>query len=153
MAECLCGFNDAPGGATGSQLLVAHGPTLRVNIGFDKTYKLASKTPPIPGMKDINALVDTGAAESCIDNQLAKELNLPVVDKTNIAGVGGKHTVNVYLAQVHIPTLPFTIYGSFAGVDLAAGGQIHRALIGRTFLRNFKMIYEGKTGTVKITSL
>ena len=42
--------------------------------------------------------------------------------------------------------------GAFCGVDLKAGGQIHSALIGRTFLRHFKMIYEGKTGTVTITS-
>jgi hypothetical protein len=38
------------------------------------------------------------------------------------------------------------------GVDLAAGGQIHRALIGRTFLRRFTMVYEGETGTVTLSS-
>lgn len=35
-------------------------------------------------------------------------------------------------------------------IDLAAGGQAHLALIGRTFLRNFTMVYEGRTGTVTI---
>jgi hypothetical protein len=37
-------------------------------------------------------------------------------------------------------------------VDLIAGGQMHGALIGRTLLRHFKMVYEGTTGTVTITS-
>ena len=32
------------------------------------------------------------------------------------------------------PILDFIQYGRFAGVDLAAGGQVHKALIGRTFL-------------------
>ena len=58
----------------------------------------------------------------------------------------------MHLAQVAVPALGVTIYGAFAGVHLAAGGQTHLALIGRTFLRNFRMVYEGKTGTVTLTS-
>jgi predicted aspartyl protease len=103
-------------------------------------------------MRGIQALVDTGATESCIDNLVGHDLGLPVVDRRPIAGVHGRKPVNIYLAQVHVPSLSFTIYGSFAGVDLAAGGQIHRALIGRTFLRRFTMVYEGETGTVTLSS-
>ena len=58
----------------------------------------------------------------------------------------------MHLAQVRIPSLGFTIYGAFAGVHLAAGGQPHKALIGRTFLRAFTMVYKGGTGTVTISS-
>jgi hypothetical protein len=54
------------------------------------------------------------------------------------------------LAQVHVPSLPYTIFGTFSAVDLAAGGQFHHALIGRTFLRHHKMVYDGKTGTVSL---
>jgi hypothetical protein len=96
-------------------------------------------------------LVDTGAGESCIDNLLAGQLNLPIVDRRPISGVHGAHIVNMYLAQIHVPSLAFTIYGAFAGVDLAAGGQVHKALIGRTFLQNFTMVYEGLTGSVKLS--
>jgi hypothetical protein len=42
--------------------------------------------------------------------------------------------------------------GVFAGVHLQEGGQLHRALIGRTFLRHYKMVYEGLTGTVTLES-
>ncbi len=45
-----------------------------------------------------------------------------------------------------------TMNGAFSGVDLKAVGQVHSALIGWTFSRHFKMIYEGKTGTVTLTS-
>ena len=105
---------------------------------------------PVAGITGIHALVDTGATESCIDSLLAAQLNLPVVDRRQIGGVGGAHTVNVHLAQIHIVNLGKAVYGAFAAVHLAAGSQQHQALIGRTFLQHFTMIYEGRSGTVTI---
>jgi predicted aspartyl protease len=115
---------------------------------------IAQKVAPIPiaGIKGVQALVDTGATESCIDSQLALNLNLPIVDRRKISGTYGPHEVNIHLAQVHVPSLNFTVYGAFAGVHLAAGGQPHKALIGRTFLRHYTMIYEGRTGNVTLSS-
>ena len=152
MVQTKCGFDTGPSGA-GQDLLVQLGPTLAVNIGFDPSYiPQLSQTPPVAGIAGVHALVDTGASESCIDNLVAAQLQLPVVDRREISGVSGKLEVNVYLAQIHVPALTFTIYGAFAGVDLMSGGQMHVALIGRTFLRNFTMIYEGRTGTVLISN-
>jgi hypothetical protein len=149
MTTTLCGFNDGPSG-TGSNLLVAFGPTLAVLIGFDPTYDPANPNRPVLPQPPVHALVDSGAFASCIDSGLAMQLNLPIVDRQAISGVGGRHEVNMHLAHVHIPSLNFTIYGPFAGVNLIAGGQAHHALIGRTFLQNFTMIYEGHTGSVKL---
>src|ERR1700676_372947 len=144
MPETKCGFDSIPGGASGQELLVFYGPTILVDIGFDPNFNPAVVgPPPIPGMRGIQALVDTGATESCIDSLLATQLNLPIVDRRPIAGVGGQHTVNMHMSQVVVPSLNFRLYGMFAGVDLAAGGQVHRALIGRTLLQTFTMVYEG----------
>lgn len=153
MPETKCGFDNIPGGASGREQLVSWGPTLNVDIGFDPNYQPGGfpLQVPVPGITGVKALVDTGASESCIDVVVAGQLNLPIVNKRQISGVGGSHSVNIYLAQVHVPSLAFTIYGPFAGVSLAAGGQVHRALIGRTFLQNFTMVYEGLTGTVKLS--
>ena len=134
-----CGFDSQPGGAKGQQLLVAYGPTLLVNIGFDPSYKPGQQGPPVAGIEGLRALVDTGATESCIDSTLATTLALPVVDRRRVCGSSGEHEVNVYLAQVHVPSLQYTIYGAFAGVHLQAGGQPHVALLGRTFLRSLTM--------------
>jgi hypothetical protein len=41
-------------------------------------------------------------------------------------------------------------YGRFLGVNLLAGGQQHRALIGRSFLVDKILIYDGRTGQVQI---
>lgn len=134
-------------------MLSVYGPTLFVDIGFDPTFKPALGAVPVPGITGVRALVDTGAGESCIDSVLAAQLNLPIVDKRMVAGAHGAQEVNMHLAQVRVPSLEFNILGAFAGVHLAAGGQIHQALIGRTFLRHFTMVYEGRTGTVSISSV
>jgi hypothetical protein len=150
MPDTKCGFDNSPTGS-GSELLVYFGPTLFVDIGFDTSWDISKLTTPIPLITQISALVDTGATESCIDDLLATQLNLPIIDKRPIAGVGGQLEAKIYLSQIHIPALRFTIYGYFAGVHLAAGGQIHKAIIGRTFLRSCTMIYSGLTGDVTIT--
>jgi hypothetical protein len=138
VAQAKCGFDDGPG-SKGADVLGLVGPTLIVNIGFDSTYQPQQPKVPTAGITGVWALVDTGASESCIDDQLATKLGLPVIDQKPISGTIGSHTANIYLAQIHIPSLPRTIYGPFAGVHLIAGGQRHSALIGRTFLRYFKM--------------
>jgi hypothetical protein len=144
----LCGFDNAAG--RGPELLEQFGPTLVVDIGFDPTYVPTGGSPPDLAMKGVHALVDTGASISCIDSELAMNLGLPIVDQGQIAGAGGAKLVNMHLGQICIPLLGRTIFGRFAAVDLAAGGQAHSALIGRSFLRHFKMTYDGPTGMVLI---
>jgi hypothetical protein len=136
-----------------------YGPTLFVDIGFDPNFQAPTEaggpvpvSTPIPGITGISALVDTGAGQSCIDSLLAAELNLPIVDRRPISGVHGPQEVNIHLSQIRVPALDFVIYGAFAGVHPVAGGQMHKALIGRTFLKNYTMIYEGRTGTVTISN-
>lgn len=153
MVQTKCGF-DSKGGVDGAKLLAQFGPTLKVDIGFDSSY-VPTATPlmiPTPSITGREALVDTGASECCIDNILAAQLKLPIVDRRPISGAHGRGDVNMHLAQVHVPSLRFTVYGIFAGVALQEGGQRHQALIGRTFLQKFTMVYEGRTGTVTISS-
>ena len=151
MPTTKCGFADQTG-QSGRDALALYGPTLFVQIGFDPASRPSDgPNPNLPPDKH-PALVDTGATESCIDSELALILNLPIVDRQKVAGVHGADTVNVHLAQIHVPSLDFTVYGRFAGVHLRAGGQPHFALIGRTFLRNFTMTYEGRTGNVILSN-
>lgn len=149
MPSTSCGFESAGAGAT--SLLVSYGPTLKVDIGFDPAYTATSVGAPIAAIKDVEALVDTGATESCIDSLLASQLNLPIVDRRMVSGVHGSKEVSIHLAQIHVPSLGRTIVGAFAAVDLVAGGQIHKALIGRTFLQHVTMVYEGLSGKVTIS--
>lgn len=81
MPEIKCGFDDAPNGAKGWETLINYGPTLYVNIGFDSTWKPTDTKVPAAKVFGIGALVDTGATTSCIDDSLAKQLNLPIIDQ------------------------------------------------------------------------
>ena len=145
MASIECGFEGRP------DKLVEYGPTVVVQIGFDPKYPIVSPYRPNLPSTQFHALVDTGATESCIDSAVAMGLDLPVVDRRNVAGVQGLSPVEVYMAQIYIPELDVAIGGRFSGVQLTDGGQPHSALIGRTFLLHFKMVYEGQTGVVRIS--
>ena len=154
MRSTKCGYMNIPGGTPAQDLLSLWGPQILVDIGFDPTYSFVAGGPlPIPGKTGLSALVDTGAGESCIDSLLAAQLNLPITDKRLQAGAHGAKEVNIHMAQVHVPALGFTIYGEFASVDLRIGGQSIDALIGRSFLQHFKMIYDGTTGDVELIGL
>lgn len=126
------------------------GPSIRVSIGHFRVGDAANTLPKEDEFAV--ALVDTGATESCIDISLAQKLELPIVDKITISGAGGAKSHDVYMAQIHIPDLKFTQYGKFAGVDLEGGGQVHKALLGRTFLQTTIMIYDGIRGQVTLTT-
>ena len=146
MPAAYCGFGSA-------YELNRNGPTIAVEIGFDPDFQPGvGRRPRLPPAR-LPALVDTGAIESCIDAELAVGLNLPIVNSgQQVSGVGGAIDVNEYMGQIYIPELNFTIQGPFPGVHLAAGGQQHYALIGRTFLRHFNMSYEGRTGAVVVSN-
>jgi hypothetical protein len=152
MPRTSCGFNDDPNGPRGSDLLEHYGPTLIVNIGFDPNYDPLNPSIPAHNVVGVYALVDTGALESCIDDDVAQQAGLAIMNRRAMSGSAGRHLVSVYLAQIHVPSLSQTIYGEFCGVDLTGGGQTHRALIGRTFLRHYKMTYDGATGDVTLES-
>lgn len=143
MPEIECGFAGRP------DLLTLYGPTIPVSIGFDPLYRPGARPgvdPDLPGIEH-NALVDTGARESCIDSSVAAALDLPIIDRMPVSGVHGTMDVNVHLAQIRIPALGVVTHGRFAGVHLRAGGQPHSALIGRAFLRHMTMRYIGGTGS------
>ena len=53
--------------------LIRFGPTIQVQIGFDSTFTPGTR-PNLPDQQ-YNALVDTGALESCIDSSIADNLN------------------------------------------------------------------------------
>ena len=151
MPTADCGFPEAPCGIWRT-LLAEVGPTIPVEIDFDPGYDEFSNEKPILPPDLYPALVDTGASGNSIDDALATDLRLPVIFyDEEISGSAGTHTVNIYLAHIYIPELGRTIDGRFTGVHLAAGGQMHRAIIGRSFLGDFVLHYDGRTGEVTLS--
>ena len=134
--EASCGWED-------SGSLVLRGPTIPVRISVGDDDDDRDDTYP--------ALVDTGASLDAIDSELAALLGLPVVDEATVVGSNGPHTVTVHLGRIVVPELRLSRYGRFHAVHLSAGGQEHRALLGRRFLSVCRMTYDGRTGEVVLT--
>ena len=135
------------GGRPDHAALIEFGPSLEVVV----SPFIDPPQTPTEG-HTTHALVDTGATQSCIDIQVATSLVLPVVDYVMIAGATGASRHPLFSARVAIPSPEIFQFGAFAGVDLAAGDQPHRVLLGRTFLQGTVMIYDGARAQVTIAS-
>lgn len=139
------GFIDKDNRADVEQLIHL-GPTLEVTV---RHMDAGEETPE--HNEQVYALIDTGATTSCIDQDLAEKLELPVVDEQTISGAGGPATHPVYMAHIDIPALDQCEYGRFTGVKLADGEQAHAVLLGRTFLNGVIMIYDGLRAQVTLS--
>lgn len=148
MPSTQAGFRSGRNGETAADLLVRLGPTVLVDIGL-RSRAPAGETPDLPA-KRIKALVDTGAGGDCIDDALAQRLRLPIRDEGEISGVGGRHHAFIYTARLYIPTLGQLLFQPFTGVKLQEGEQWHRVILGRSFLRNYRLVYDGLSGEVDI---
>lgn len=143
------GFRIGTADATPADLLVRLGPTLKVDIGL-KSHAPPGETP-ILALRNVKALIDTGAGGDCIDDELARSLSLPITDEGEISGVGGRHRAFVYTARVYVPALNRLVFQPFTGVKLREGEQWHQVILGRSFLRAHRLTYDGPTGQVEIT--
>ncbi len=149
----------------GAMFLQGRGPTVLIEVGFEPnmfhtdpaTVQAAIATAhsaPIQSGQNVRAvlaLIDTGASECCIDEKLANDLGLPLIDKAKGSGIGGQDEFSMYLGHIRIPALGSLMYGQFMGIRLLEGGQHHHALIGRTLLAGMVMVYDGRTGQVSIS--
>jgi predicted aspartyl protease len=137
------------------------GPTTHVEIGFDpglfhpdpqqvQAALAALSASAKPAAMLVEALIDTGACESCIDEELAKQLQLPLIDHIAGSGIGGQETFDVYLGYIRIAALGYFQYGRFMAVKLRAGNQPHQALIGRTLLAAMILVYDGRDGSCRL---
>ena len=165
-----CGFPPIVGVVPGSNppklirgrdALIRKGPTISVEIGFHadlfdadpaKVQQATETLHAQPAQQLVEALIDTGAYDSCLDEELAQQLKLPLIDQQNGSGIGGTEKFNVYLGHIRIATLGFIQYGRFMGVKLKAGKQPHQALLGRTVLRGMILVYDGATGSVRLAT-
>lgn len=141
-----CGY---AGSSQGRKLLEYHGPRIGVSIGLDPTWTKDQSRAPQADKNNLAALIDTGAQYTCIDSAVATEIHLPVIDKQRVGGVG-LLVVDVYNGQIHIGLLRYTIHGPIAGIP-GLEDRIHvPVVLGRAFLRDFLLTYNGRTGDAQI---
>ena len=99
----------------------------------------------IPEPVSGNALIDTGATTTCIDDDVAKQLGLPTVDVAQMSSASGQSEQPVYPVQLDITHSELVIESSKSiGADLEDQGLV--ALIGRDTLSQCTLHYNGVTG-------
>jgi len=129
-------------------LLAQLGPRAQVAIGLAKP--MASQWflqgIALPAPLSGHALFDTGASVTCVDDETARQLGLPIINMVSIASASHEASQhNVYPISLEIlgPNIIFeSIYA--VGGPLKAQGLV--ALIGRDVLRLCTLHYNGPVG-------
>lgn len=111
---------------------------------------LSAQGSAVPAPRQGLALIDTGASSTCIDDQAAQEMSLPVVDVAKMTSAShDAHPCNLYPIQI---TLPQGIsFGAprAMGANLKAQGLV--AIIGRDILQMCTLFYNGPAGQLTIS--
>ena len=97
------------------------------------------------------ALIDTGAAGTCIDDEVAASIGCPVVGTAQMASATHDAVeVPVYAVQLNVPSLSLIVTARRAfAAQLRPQGLV--ALIGRDILKFWNFTYNGPAGTFGIS--
>lgn len=133
-----------------AQGLVLTGPILSVEIEVHPALaaSLQKNNQPVPAPVIGQALIDTGATKTGIDQDVATKLALAPVGTIQSGTAGGQKKLSLYSVRLTFPgtNIPGLNLTQAAGCDLTGQGYI--ALIGRDFLSRFVMTYVGPMGQI-----
>ncbi len=125
--------------------LQMRGPVLQVTVTIEQNAGAALLAQgKAVGTRTGWALIDTGASNTCIDEQAATELALPVIDVGNMQSAShDKHPCNIY--PVKVVTAVVTLNSPRTmGAALASQGLL--VIIGRDVLQSCNLFYNGPAG-------
>jgi len=128
------------------------GPRSPVEVGLPDALAqaVAMQGTVIPTPQVGWSLIDTGASNTCIDVGVATALGLPIINRVTVQTPAGPTQQNVFAAKLSFPgaDLPVLSFIEACGAELINQGIV--ALIGRDFLENKTLIYDGNLSTVTI---
>lgn len=127
------------------KILARTGPAILVEIHLPQAARTAlQKNGHKPPFERAEALIDTGASGTCIDNGIAKRLGLVARDRMVVLTPGGPCHQLRYDAALFLPALQLWRELPVLGAHLAP--QPHHALIGRDILSMGTLVYSGWRG-------
>lgn len=111
----------------------------------------ADKGETVPQPFSGFALIDTGAAVTCVDRTAADRAGLAMVDSGFLTSVTHEaEAVPIYAGKLDIAGLPNNIVAHRAyGANLTSQGLV--ALIGRDFLKSCILVYNGPDGSFSLS--
>jgi predicted aspartyl protease len=135
-----------------SLALLQRGPVVQVTVTVEehvaKSLLQQGKTIPTPisGL----ALIDSGASVTCIDQDAANILQIPVIDVVSVNSASHEATwQNVYPIQIEVTGVNIRLQAPRAiGAPLKCQGLL--LLLGRDVLQFCTLFYNGTTGTFSL---
>jgi hypothetical protein len=127
--------------------LHGRGPVVQVTVTIEQNAGkgLLSQGKALPTPRVGLALIDTGASGTCIDDQAAQELGLPIIDVAKMtSATHAEQQCNVYPVSIAIPPVLTLNCPRTMGAALAAQGLL--VLIGRDILTRCNLFYNGPIG-------
>jgi predicted aspartyl protease len=124
------------------------GPRVQVSVGLAQSFAeaLLLRGEVIPDAVVGDALVDTGASHTCIDDAVAKNMGLPVVGRIKV-GSASHHSTEQNQYPIRIEFLGAGITSNVLQAPAAAlAAQGLTMLIGRDILQEFLLVYNGPIG-------
>jgi hypothetical protein len=132
----------------GDENRIGWGPMVKIEIA-DPLWDSASKVLPKIVATDVTALIDTGAANCFINNELAQSLRLPILRSGVAAGLEGKTNTHSYkLTIVNSGIGKITELSEIVGRDLSEAA--FTVVLGWSFLSRYTLSISKKTDTVKL---
>lgn len=129
-------------------VLSTFGPLLAGEVSVpSKIAEVIQKTKKeIPNPITGPALIDTGAASTCVDEEILKNLGLPIVGEQPIATPSGPSKAYLYPVKLEFPgsPIPPLEFNRVIGANLK--DQKIAILIGRDILQHCILIYNGPGG-------
>jgi predicted aspartyl protease len=136
-------------GAPPALALQIRGPIVQVSVSLEQSFAqgLLSQGKTLPFAESGFALIDTGASHTCIDDEAAKRLSLPVIDVAMMTSASHTATQqNIYPVQIDIMGMVGISSARTMGANLSPQGLL--MLIGRDVLMHGLLIYNGATGQI-----
>ncbi len=143
--------------------LMAHlGPVVQVTIHVPEEVAQAyadrgeTSPPPINGY----AIIDTGATMTCFDAEAAQAAGLPTIGDADMSSASHMSSrVPVFAGKIFVPGLGIGInIAEGMGANLSSinlknsDGEALVALLGRDFLRNTVLVYNGSDGHFSLST-
>jgi predicted aspartyl protease len=125
--------------------LQQRGPILQVTVSIEQNAgkALAAQGKTLSTLSGW-ALIDTGASNTCIDDQAAKGLGLPVIDVGAMqSATHERHACNIYPVKI---ATPIVTLNSPRTMGAALAGQGLLVIIGRDVLQRCAFFYNGTVG-------
>jgi predicted aspartyl protease len=133
--------------------LQQRGPLVQAAVTLQESMVTALTQQGKPTPQPVNgwALLDTGASSTCIDDEAAQKMNLPVIGVGSMSSASHAKTAsNIYPIQIEFTGFPIRFQSPRTmGAALKEMGLL--LLIGRDLLQHCTLFYNGATGQITLS--